>query len=97
MIVTTKDVYATGENSQGQLGGGNTTDQRGIVSVSCLGLYKGVNFTGASIGNQYAILTTGVNNINTATSYVGFGMGSISYHQLGSIIRQQRVPTVLTR
>lgn len=97
MIVTNKNVYATGENSPGHLGIGNTTDQNGIVTVSKTGIYNGVNFTGASIGNQHTVLTTGVNNVNTSTSYVGFGMGRISERQLGSIIRQQRVPTVLTR
>ncbi|WP_280646116.1 MULTISPECIES: hypothetical protein [unclassified Dysgonomonas] len=97
VIVTTKDVYVTGQNNVGQLGIGNVANQRGLMTISRQGVYRGTKFTGASIGFNHTILTTGVNNINTSTSYVGFGMGSIAYRQLGSIVVQQRVPTVLTR
>ncbi|WP_419867960.1 RCC1 domain-containing protein [Chryseobacterium sp. CT-SW4] len=97
-VFTNKGVYVTGENSQGQLGIGNTTDvSNALVSLNTTGIYNGTVFTGGSGGRQHTILTTGENAINTTVSYVAYGMGAINYRQLGAITVQRRVPSVITK
>ena len=97
-VFTNKGVYVTGENSQGQLGVGNTTDiSNALVSISTTGVYNGTKFTGGSLGRQHTVLTTGENATNTTVSYVAYGMGAINYRQLGAITVQRRVPTVITK
>ncbi|WP_419869771.1 RCC1 domain-containing protein [Chryseobacterium sp. CT-SW4] len=97
-VFTNKGVYVTGENSQGQLGIGNTTDvTNGLVAMTTTGVYNGTVFTGGSVGRQHTILTTGENTSNTTVSYVAYGMGAINYRQLGAITVQRRVPSVITK
>ncbi len=98
MVVTTKGVYVTGENGSAQLGTGNTTNiTTGMVSVATTSIFQGTVFTGAAMGRLDSMLFTGENPANISVSYVAYGMGDVSYRQLGAITRQARIPTVITK
>ncbi|MCC8145236.1 MAG: hypothetical protein LIO93_02095 [Bacteroidales bacterium] len=96
IIGTDNEVYVTGYNRYGQLGIGNTSNQATINTINRIGLHANINFTGAAVGNRHVVLLTGDSD-RPSLSYVAYGIGSVSYRQLGSVIRQTAVPTRLSK
>jgi len=107
-----RGVYVGGENSNGQLGVGNSTDQlaTGAAStspstylrpISTQKIADGTTFTSAASGGYNTILITGVNEANPSLSYVALGAGrastSNSNRVLGAITVRAVYFTPLTK